>query len=56
MVTIFCFRLREYFLFFSAQWKERRLHEGGKKDTFLGTHFGNSKLGRDEAAKQEFPK
>jgi hypothetical protein len=26
-----------------------------KKDTFLETHFGNSKLGRDEAAEQEFP-
>jgi hypothetical protein len=27
-----------------------------KKITFLKTHFGTSKFGRDEAAKQEFPK
>jgi hypothetical protein len=25
-----------------------------KKDTFFETHFGNSKLGIDKAAKQEF--
>jgi hypothetical protein len=36
--------------------KEAGLHEEKKKkDTFLETHFGNSKLGRDEAAGQEFP-
>jgi hypothetical protein len=35
--------------------KEAGPHEEKKKDTFLETHFGNSKLGRDEAAEQEFP-
>ncbi len=56
MVTIFLLLVGDYFLYFNAQWMTKKVvqMQKKKKDTFFETHFGNSKLGIDKAAKQEF--